>query len=62
MITFLLTLAIITAVVLMMALGSKLVGRPLQGSCGGVGGSCLCKIQGKDPVDCPAKDVVSASP
>ena len=59
MITFILTLGIIASVVGAMALGSKLVGRPLRGSCGGVDRACLCKIQGKDPADCPLTEAGS---
>ena len=40
--TFVATLVIFAAVLSAMALGVIVQGRPLKGSCGGVGGDCTC--------------------
>jgi hypothetical protein len=48
MTTFLLTVALVAAAMAAMALGSYVLGRPLRGSCGGVGGNCACEDQGLD--------------
>ncbi len=47
----LLTLAMVASLMLAMAVGVVFGGKPLKGSCGGVGGpdECVCEAAGKPP-------------
>jgi len=46
----LLTLAMVAVLMLVMAVGVVFGGKPLKGSCGGVGGpECVCEAAGKPP-------------
>lgn len=42
----LVTIAVFGTMMFMMALGVMFTGRPLKGSCGGVGGNCPCDEAG----------------
>lgn len=45
--TLALTIALIGFLMLAMAIGVMFTGRPLKGSCGGVGGECPCDEAGR---------------
>lgn len=46
-----LTIAIVALLMFGMAIGVVFRGRPLRGSCGGVGSSCACEDSGKETCD-----------
>ena len=52
MTTVLLTIGVLGAVMLGMALGVIFAGKTLKGSCGGVGTSCDCATSGAKPGEC----------
>ena len=59
--TLILTVAVIGAAMLAMAVGVIFTGRRLKGSCGGVGGGdCLCEKTGRPkPRECQERDTLA---